>query len=341
MHPRASPLGPGGRPFSPARVAVLLLVLGSLGVVGVLMLSDRAPGALRSVSDRLDAPARLPPNAVGDVTPASDTLVHLVVWGVVSALVGLVAWSWRSLAVGALGVLALATFVELAQDPLTRTRTTEASDLVTNAVGVGAGVLVVALWTLAWRAWSRVRLDASGGTVTIAAVTGAAAAGLLVAVALLGPGHLLVAVLVVWVPMVWLGTVSRVVPPRLPRRYLRLRPFELPPRCYERLGVRAAKVALRRGPFARFNPGLHLPVDRTPAHLARLEERMEIAEASHTILFVCALGAAVVFAASGWWSSALVATLANVVMNGYPAMLQRYNRALLQLRFAGATPREV
>lgn len=162
----------------------------------------------------------------------------------------------------------------------------------------------------------------------------------LVAVALLawsgrvlGPSSAAFAILVVWIPMTWLGTVSRIVRPRLPRSYHELHAWEQNGRVYERAGVRRAKQLLRRGPFAAFNPDLHLPAERTPERLARLDQRMRDAEASHFILLVASCGVAAHAAARGWWLGAVLTLLSNVVMNGYPVMLQRYNRALLHRRF--------
>jgi hypothetical protein len=150
----------------------------------------------------------------------------------------------------------------------------------------------------------------------------------------LGPGSRRFAFVAVWAPMAWLGTISRFVTPRLPGRYHELRAFERGgARAYELLGVRVAKAALRRGPIARFNPDLHLPAEPTPARLARLDQRMRDAEASHAILFVATIGTAVVARIRGHRSAARWMVLWNVVMNGYPVLLQRYNRGRLAARF--------
>ena len=141
------------------------------------------------------------------------------------------------------------------------------------------------------------------------------------------------AFLVVWVPMTWLGTVSRVVRPRLPGWCHELRGFEGDGRVYERLGVPVFKRLLRRGPLAVFNPDLHLPADRSPERLAHLEARMRDAEAAHLLLFVATLGLVAHAAARGWWASAVLILAFDVLMNGYPVMLQRYNRILLHCRF--------
>lgn len=141
------------------------------------------------------------------------------------------------------------------------------------------------------------------------------------------------AFLVVWVPMTWLGTVSRVAQPRLSDSYHELRDIERDGSVYEAVGVGVAKRLLRRGPLAVFNPDLHLPAERSRERLAHLDRRMRDAEASHFILLAVTLGVVVHAAARGWWTAAGLTLLFNVLMNGYPVMLQRYNRALLNKRF--------
>jgi hypothetical protein len=172
-----------------------------------------------------------------------------------------------------------------------------------------------------------------GKSLLVAAATVIAGAVLLVGVRVLGPTSAPFAFLVVWAPMTWLGTVSRVIQPRLPRRYHELRDFERDPRLYELLGVRFVKRLLRRGPLAVFNPGLHLPAERSPERIAELEQRMKDAEASHFILLAAMLGVVINAAAHGWWLAAGLTLLFDVLMNGYPVMLQRYNRILLSARF--------
>ena len=172
----------------------------------------------------------------------------------------------------------------------------------TTALFVGATAVFVALM-----AWAFVALDTAG---------------------------IWFAFVVVWLPMVWLGTVSRLVTPRLPHSWHTLRPFERDGRVYELLGVRVVKRLLRRGPLAVFNPHLHLPTEMTTDRLAHLEQRMCDAEASHTILLVATFGVAALEAAVGNWSAAAWVAVFNLLLNGYPVMLQRYNRALLHQRFA-------
>lgn len=144
------------------------------------------------------------------------------------------------------------------------------------------------------------------------------------------------AFVVVWVPMTWLGTVSRVITVRLPASYHRLRPFERGGRPYELVGVRLVKRLLRRGPIAAFNPGLHLPTEPTPERIGQLDQRMRDAEASHMVLFVLTIGLAVGAAVLGWPVALGWVVAFDVALNGYPVMLQRYNRMLLHQRYPSA-----
>jgi len=156
---RATPLGPVGRPWSAARLVAAALAFATLGVAGLVMLSDRAPGLLRRVSERIDATDSTAIQAVGQATPPSDTLVHLVAWGTVMVLVGLATWSWRSLGVAAIAVFALSAATEVAQGSLTLTRNTELSDLAANFVGVLAGLALVVLWSITWSSLARRPVD--------------------------------------------------------------------------------------------------------------------------------------------------------------------------------------
>ena len=87
------------------------------------------------------------------------------------------------------------------------------------------------------------------------------------------------------------------------------------------------------GPWPAFNPDLHLPSEPTPERLAHLDQRMRDAEASHAILLVLTLGVVLNAALRGWWAAAGWTLLFDVLMNGYPVMLQRYNRARLSSRY--------
>lgn len=151
------------------------------------------------------------------------------------------------------------------------------------------------------------------------------------------------ALAVVWLPLGWFALLGRILALRrpvlrLPDQVHALRAFERDGRVYELLGVRVAKQLLRRGPLAVGAPDLHLPAEPTPANLAVLDARMRQAEAIHEILLVVTLAVAVGAAVRGWWAAAGWLLLFNALFNGYPAMLQRYNRALLARRFGLPVP---
>lgn len=178
------------------------------------------------------------------------------------------------------------------------------------------------------------------GMGRFAALTTASAVVLVVVVwaaRTFGASSLSFAFVVVWFPMVVVGVMSRVVQVRLPERFHALRRFERGGRVYELVGIRWFKAVLRRGPLAAFNPDLHLPTERMPAKLAWLAQRMRDAEASHAVLFVATLAVVVNAVVRGWWLAAVSTLVFDVVMNGYPVMLQRYNRARLAERFGLAT----
>jgi hypothetical protein len=57
---------------------------------------------------------------------------------------------------------------------------------------------------------------------------------------------------------------------------------------------------------------------------------MRAAEAAHVILFWVVAAASCVPFARGWYDAAGWWMLFNLLCNGYPVLLQRYNRARLQ-----------
>jgi hypothetical protein len=152
-----------------------------------------------------------------------------------------------------------------------------------------------------------------------------------------GPDSVWFSLAIVWLPMTLVGIASRTAQIRLPSSYHALRRFERSGRVYELVGVRVVKWLLRRGPLAVFNPNLHLPADRSPGQLRTLAQRMCDAEASHAVLFVLTLPIVGYALFRGWWAAAGWTLAFDVLVNGYPVMLQRYNRARLALRFGPAT----
>lgn len=149
--------GPSDRPPVGLRLFFGVLGVGAMLSTGALLLSDRAPGVLQAVFgdrarqlwERIDASARvdLPP---GSELPGTDALVHIAIWAVVATLVGLTVWGWRGLVFVTVCLAAASGLLELAQGRYAETRAVEASDAVANLLGIGVGVVVVAVTYLLW-----------------------------------------------------------------------------------------------------------------------------------------------------------------------------------------------
>ncbi len=135
---RLSPLGPGGRPFAGLRPLDALLALGAMLAGGLLLLSDRAPGLLERLSRRIDVDSRVA-QVAADTRSQSDFEIHIVLWGLVTVLVGLAMWSNRSLLAAAVTVLVVSGVAERAQGVLTDRRAMQVADLAGNVIGVCAG----------------------------------------------------------------------------------------------------------------------------------------------------------------------------------------------------------
>src|SRR5690606_24444849 len=123
--PVLTPLGPGGRPFARWRLAAALAALAVLAGALALLLSDRAPIVLDHLAEELSAQlderapeaTRAMRDAVADTrAEESDVQAHIGLWAAATALVGLATWSWRSLAVAVVGLLATSTVLELFQE---------------------------------------------------------------------------------------------------------------------------------------------------------------------------------------------------------------------------------
>lgn len=149
----ATPLGPGGRRFRGWRVVPTLLILASSAANAAILLSDRAPGLLRRVSNRIDAGGSRAAAVASraHISTDSDFAVHVALWGVAAVLVGLAAWSWGSMLLGGAALFASSVAVEGAQHFFTTTRTVQAADVAGNALGVAAGMAVVTVFAGFWR----------------------------------------------------------------------------------------------------------------------------------------------------------------------------------------------
>jgi hypothetical protein len=112
--------------------------------------------------------------------------------------------------------------------------------------------------------------------------------------------------------------------------YPNVKPFERTGQVYEHLGIRLFKKLVRREPLSIFSPTLRLPKEKTTSALQGLEGEMRKAEAGHALIFVLMLLFAGYGLLQGWLDALAWILLSNILINGYPIMLQRYNRVKLQ-----------
>jgi hypothetical protein len=149
---------PHDRPPVTGRLFVGLIAVAAMLTTAALLLSDRAPGILRSLFGerarrlwaRIDTGNRVDLPAGSDIVTQPDFLVHIALWTVVTVLVGLTIWTWRGLmfAVAALAVTAIG--LELAQGRFATTRNVQASDALANLIGIAVGATLAGLCYLAW-----------------------------------------------------------------------------------------------------------------------------------------------------------------------------------------------
>jgi Glycosyl-4,4'-diaponeurosporenoate acyltransferase len=81
--------------------------------------------------------------------------------------------------------------------------------------------------------------------------------------------------------------------------------------------------------YRRINPDFRLLGGRNG--LIDLKQCMQFAEAAHGLLFVIVSTLAAGALTLGWFDTAVWLMLFNVLLNGYPVMLQRYNRRRLEV----------
>lgn len=139
------------------------------------------------------------------------------------------------------------------------------------------------------------------------------------------------AFLINWLMMSWVAILGQSVTfPSFAPSYYAVKTFEQSGKFYERLGVQLFKKLVRRGPLAVFSPTLRFPKERTVPALRRLEEEMQKAETSHVLIFLCILLLAGYALGKGWLDTFFWLLLFNIFLNGYPVMLQRYNRLKIE-----------
>jgi hypothetical protein len=136
-----------------------------------------------------------------------------------------------------------------------------------------------------------------------------------------------------WIVMAWGAITGQVWEFWLPAGYYRLRAYESDGRVYEFLGVGWFKKLVRRGPLTVFAPTLRTQSKISAlsrVELTNLQREMCKTETGHLMIGVIVILMAGYTLLKGWWETAGWLLVFNILINVYPVMLQRYNRARLQ-----------
>lgn len=123
-------------------LVIITVLWFSLSARGLMVVEEAADGARTVVRD---VEARLDTDIVNrsDVPWAADEVAHLLGWGGLMVLVGLLFRSRRSLSDLAVGVFAASVAIEFLQKFLTTSRSLEAEDISANALGVMVGLMML------------------------------------------------------------------------------------------------------------------------------------------------------------------------------------------------------
>jgi hypothetical protein len=123
-----------------------------------------------------------------------------------------------------------------------------------------------------------------------------------------------------WLLMFWAYAIHRSQTIKFPEKYFRTRPSET--NLYRLIGVKYYQRFLRR--ISIFNPELQLKKGR--ASLPQLVLATKDAEQAHTLIYLIIVGFMTYALLKQWWLAAFWYFLFNLLINGYPVMVQRYNR---------------
>lgn len=142
-------------------------------------------------------------------------------------------------------------------------------------------------------------------------------------------GNPALALLLNWSVLTCLAVAGQRFQFRLPASYYDHRSFERSGRVYEIVGVRLFWHVMRSAPFSSLNPELRRNRRRTRADLDQLDQQMRQAESSHVYAFaimivVAAMVGGISSTATAGWILGI-----SILINGYPVILQRYNRLRL------------
>lgn len=134
------------RPSLVIRGMIALIAFGIVMTNAALLLSDQAPGVLRSlfgdlarrITERLDEDGRAGA-ALGTRDIGGDSIIHFSMWAIAMLVIGLAVWSWARLAIASVTVAATSLIIEAAQGRYSSSRVVEATDAAFNLLGVAVG----------------------------------------------------------------------------------------------------------------------------------------------------------------------------------------------------------
>ena len=115
----------------------------------------------------------------------------------------------------------------------------------------------------------------------------------------------------------------------VPYCYWRIRAFEDEGCLYSKVGIGAFKKLLVLLGFDLCN--LHVRFSGRRSGLRNLSQGMRQAETNHVISFLVLLLTLIYALTRNWYAVAGWLAAVNVIANAYPVMLQRHNRARLEL----------
>jgi hypothetical protein len=160
-------------------------------------------------------------------------------------------------------------------------------------------------------------------TVRVAAGAVAAAGVSAVTAAAFGFDTFVFAWVVQFALMGWMSSAVHLLRPRLDGPWFRVRSWE--PAVYRRLGVWSFMRALRRLGWERAMRGSRA-FDGTRASLDGLDRDTRTSEFGHLMLALAGTALMVAAAAVQAWSAFTWLAVLNVVLHGYPVLLQRAMR---------------
>ncbi len=145
-----------------ARLFLIAISVAFFGSIGVLSLSDRAPGftrfglsLFRGVGRRIERRSGFDLIDRSDVPFAYDTIGHIVLWFGAALLAWLLFHKRLSALFIATALFVMSAGVEVAQGYLSSTRTPSVEDLVANGVGVMFGIMLGATITVIVEVFNR------------------------------------------------------------------------------------------------------------------------------------------------------------------------------------------